>query len=341
VRTFSICFPEEDVSAPGAWVWNDYPCGGNPLFPGNFSTGGQLTVGLLHADDPYYWAIPAETVSIGNKAVGCPYGCAVIVDTGTSFISLTHAQTKALTKNLDTALCEEESIAQLPWLHFTIKGHQLAMPPWEYIRIEEEEDMFNYVPDWWQEHVDYWREYFPNATFLQKKKAGKKYQCYLALAPPMGSSKSKTKDNVILLGDSFMRKYHVTFCRDTMEVGFAKKVTYDCTLGITKGITVEVPDLHAKDTRIVDSDYLQKRNELKESGMGLPHKEKYHFIEKKVKGESTSMKLRKIHPHKIMLGDAYHRLRSHEGELEKVHMSLHQRRQTIRNARTTSHAQEI
>ena len=120
VRTFSICFPEEEVDAPGVWVWNDYKCRSNPLFPENkhFSEGGQLVVKILHPENPYYWAVPATKVAFDDgKAIGCPYGCAVIVDTGTSFISLTHAQQKALIKHLDKALCEDESIKQLPWLH--------------------------------------------------------------------------------------------------------------------------------------------------------------------------------------------------------------------------------
>ena len=56
VRTFSICFPEEEVDAPGVWVWNDYKCRLNPLFPEsrNFSEGGQLVVKFLHPENPYY-----------------------------------------------------------------------------------------------------------------------------------------------------------------------------------------------------------------------------------------------------------------------------------------------
>merc|ERR1719160_1016694 len=92
--------------------------------------------------------------------------------------------------------------------------------------------MKNYVPDWFEEHADYWRKYYPNAKFLQKQKGQHKEKvCYLALAPPMGDEKSEQHDTVILLGDSFIRSYYTTFCRDTMQVAFAKKIEIDCKFG--------------------------------------------------------------------------------------------------------------
>ena len=56
--------------------------------------------------------------------------------------------------------------------------------------MEEVSDIWDYIPDWFSEFTQYWREYYPNAQFLQQKKQGARYQCYLALAPPMGDSKN-------------------------------------------------------------------------------------------------------------------------------------------------------
>ena len=88
------------------------------------------------------------------------------------------------------------------------------------------------------------------------------------------------------------------FCRDSMEVGFAKKINYDCTLGIVKGIKVGVNEtVNATDAdeplamgfkqttieelQLVDKEYLAERNKKLQAGIAFTEKHSYEFVPKR------------------------------------------------------------
>merc|ERR1719359_543021 len=130
VRQFSWCTNPFGLSDPGVWVWNDFKPAKNPLFPGtNFSTGGMSTFPLLHPKDPFYWSIEASNVSIAGESFGCPFGCEAIIDTGTSYISLTHSQVDGLEKSLNKIKeCSEEMFDTLPPIEVMFGGEKFPIP---------------------------------------------------------------------------------------------------------------------------------------------------------------------------------------------------------------------
>jgi len=337
IEIFSWCAGNKEVSDPALMIWNDYASFENPLFPGNYSEGGFLTMPILHPEDPFYWAVRVESVALDGKSFGCTNGCAAIIDTGTSFLSFTHLQSHALEHYLDKIdECTEEAIATLPSIDIDFAGEILSIPPWEYVRIEEWFDPFDwhknqtdvntYVPDWVQENVvDYWRNRFPNAKFLQKRKGIEK-ECFLALAPPMSPSKSLHRDYVILLGDAFLRAFYTTYDRKHKTVSFAKKVNTDCSVTVMDG-----------NKEVKNEELIQKRKNRK---MGMyAEKDAYELIKTAVPAEPTK-KLRKLNPSKIMLGDAYHQFKRH-GSFDNVHAAMRLRREIAKNATETQNNKDL
>jgi len=130
-----------------------------------------------------YWLITGQDLKVNGQSLGVCQSCALVVDTGTSILTLPNASATPLINAIGPVNANCSNVKQLPTIQYTIGGKDFDLGPDFYVLV---------APD-----------------------DSGEMTCQLgiqAMDPGLG---------LWILGDPFLRKYYTVFDRDNSRVGFA------------------------------------------------------------------------------------------------------------------------
>jgi len=134
-----------------------------------------------------YWLVEATGFKVAGNRVACTnklVGCPMVVDTGTSILTVPPLEWRAIKKLIGTVNADCGNVAALPTLQFTFAGKDFPLEPDFYVLRGSDE------------------------------RGG--VQCQLGI-----QGMSIGVPGMWILGDPFLRKYYTVFDRDADRVGFA------------------------------------------------------------------------------------------------------------------------
>jgi len=130
IERYTFCFPKDRVE-DGYVTWNDV------------DHSSDASWNSIEVDGLVHWAFNTHKFSLVDFGaygpehtevdVGCKDGCGILVDTGSSFITLPQPMLKRLVEGLADRVADCSDLSVFPSLSFNIGGRDLVLPPDAYL----------------------------------------------------------------------------------------------------------------------------------------------------------------------------------------------------------------